>query len=154
MKTYSILAITFLSSAIATADPIATNSMGRPGGTASTGTLGSGTTASSPADRQADMYQQIRAQGQHQQPAYDDSRDKQSPANATVHAGVDRTTTTATTGMPIPFASVDSNDNGFVDRTEGRFLSNTGHDFKAADSDGDGLLSASEYQRMAGSRTP
>ncbi|CAN0490510.1 unnamed protein product [Phaeothamnion confervicola] len=78
----------------------------------------------------------------------------QSPANATVHSGVDRTTTTATTGMPIPFASIDSNDNGYVDRTEGRFLGNTGHDFEAADSDHDGLLSASEYQRMAGSRTP
>lgn len=154
MKTYTILAITLLSSAIATADPIATNSMGRPGGTASTGTLGSGTSASSPADRQADMYQQIRAQGQHQQPAYDDSRDMQSPSNATVQAGVDRTTTTATAGMPIPFASVDSNDNGFVDRSEGQMRGNTGHDLDAADSDRDGLLSASEYQRMAGSRTP
>ena len=67
---------------------------------------------------------------------------------------MDRTTTTATTGMPVPFASVDSNDDGFVDRSEGRFLANSGHDFDAADSDHDGLLSASEYQRMAGSRTP
>ena len=154
MNTNLILAITLLSSAIATADPIATNTTGRPGSAVGTGILGSGTAASSPAARHADMYQRIRTQGVHPQLVYDDSRDVQSPSNATVHAGVDRTTTTATTGMPVPFASVDSNDDGLVDRLEGRMLGDTGHDFDAADSDHDGFLSASEYQRMAGSRTP
>lgn len=52
----------------------------------------------------------------------------------------------APSGDPVPLAVP-----GAVGRGE---RGDTGYDFKAADSDGDGLLSAANYQRMTGSRTP
>jgi len=153
MKFLLLTFIVAISPGLAFAQAADTNDMGRPGGTANSGTMGSGTTASTPSDRAADMQKQERAQHDVQR-AGDPARGPQSPADATVNSGVDRTTTTATTGMPIPFASLDVNGDGNIDKTEAEPLRLTGHQFDSADEDRNQSLSGSEYQRMIGSRTP
>ena len=77
-----------------------------------------------------------------------------SDAERTVPSATDRTTTAATTGIPQPFGSVDSDGDGLVSRREGLVLENTGHSFAQGDADQDGYLSAGEYNRLVGSRTP
>lgn len=138
----------------ALADPVATNDMGRPGGTANHGTLGSGTAASTPSDRAADLERMRKVENESLPSNVNGGRETLTPPHATVNSGVDRTTTTATTGSAVPFASVDTNDDGQVDRMEAQVLHLTGHDFDTADADRDQMLSGSEYQRMAGSRSP
>lgn len=115
----------------------------QPGSTNASGTMGAGTVNPAPSGDPIPLAVPGAV-----------GRGERSEPNSTVNAGVDRTSTTATTGMPIPFASVDKDENGMVDWHEGQVLRDTGHDFKAADADSDGFLSAAEYQRMAGSRTP
>lgn len=119
-----------------------TTNENRPGETATQGTLGAGTVNDPHGTQAPAVPGGATARGQRGEPA------------STVNAGVDRTTTTATTGSPIPFGNVDRDGNGYIDVQEAQVLKDSGHDFNAADANHDGLLSASEYQRMAGSRTP
>ena len=140
---HAILLSTLLACGGAWAQSSHENVPEQPGSTDSSGTMGAGTVNPAPSGDPTPLAVPGAV-----------GRGERGEPNDTVSSGVDRTSTTATTGMPIPFASVDKDENGTVDWEEGQVLRDTGHDFKAADSDGDGLLSAAEYQRMTGSRTP